>query len=302
MRSQWLLILMVGWGAVSYAAEKHTVIFTAPWGNGYGQYGQMVSPTGERSGPQSFCTSDDGVVFVLDTYNDGRVHVYNTDGMLMPPIVNKFPSLGYADIIFEPTHYLFLLDRSRSVVNRMDLKTGEQKLITGTVLGASGEIWKIGLDLRDRAYVEDQKGNCFAFHPAKDNKVLTPLVLGTQNPFQKIATWKNTKLHFKIGARKDVFPLNRVEFLRLLPGGLFYFDIETKAPQKVYHHVKSFDNTGWTKTLVLLKPKEFDCRTTRTSWVDKNGIVYQMLLKAKDVRVIKWPAPTDIKIPDIPEK
>jgi hypothetical protein len=260
------------------------VVFTAPWGSEYGQYGQLIAPNGKRSGPQSLCAASDGRLFVLDTYNDGRVHVYDKEGNIQGTIKNESPSLGYGDMTLEDDRFLYLLDFSRSAVNRIDLQMGEQALLASDVLDTSAEIRRIGLDLKGRAFIEDASGRLIRLGRKTEEPLLAPVVRSTTEPNRVIAGWTNTKLAFPI---QDSDPILDAHFLRLQPGGVFFFDVLTGSDSSPTRQIVAFDQKGKTRALIPLRgPNEY--RIERTTWIDGAFRIYQLVCAEQDVRVLRW--------------
>jgi len=260
------------------------VVFTAPWGSEYGQYGQLIAPNGKRSGPQSLCAASDGRLFVLDTYNDGRVHVYDKEGNIQGTIKNDYPSLGYGDMTLEDDRFLYLLDYSRSAVNRIDLQMGEQALLASDVLDTSAEIRRIGLDLKGRAFIEDASARLIPLGQKTEEPLLAPLVRSTTEPNRVIAGWTNTKLAFPI---QDSDPILEALFLRLQPGGVFFFDVLTGSDSSQTRQIVAFDPKGKTRALIPLRgPNEY--RIGRAIWIDGAFRIYQLVCAEQDVRVLRW--------------
>lgn len=294
MRKVGLVIGLLGtMVSVGYGQD---VVFTAPWGSAYGQYGQLIAPNGKRSGPQSLCAAPDGRLFVLDTYNDGRVHVYDKEGNIQGTIENEYPSMGYGDMTLEEDCFLYLLDFSRSVVNRIDLQMGEQTLLASDILETSAELRRIGLDLKGRAFIEDASGYLIPLGRKTEEPLLAPVVRSTTEANRVIAGWTNTKLAFPI---QDSDPILEASFLRLQPGGVFFFDILTGSDARKTRRIVAFDQKGRTRALIPLRgPNEY--RIGRATWIDGAFRIYQLVCSEQDARVLRW-LPKEIPKGDSPQ-
>lgn len=267
---RWSGLFLALLGAMAPLGYAQDVVFTAPWGSEYGQYGQLIAPNGKRSGPQSLCAASDGRLFVLDTYNDGRVHVYDKEGNIQGTIKNDYPSLGYGEMTLEDDRFLYLLDYPRSAVNRIDLQMGEQALLASDVLDTSAEIRRIGLDLKGRAFIEDASGRLIPLGRKTEEPLLAPLVRATTEPNRVIAGWTNTKLAFPI---QDSDPILEALFLRLQPGGVFFFDVLTGSDSSQTRQIVAFDQKGKTRALIPLRgPNEY--RIGRALWIDGAFRIY----------------------------
>jgi len=265
-------------------------LVVAPWGSGYGQYGGLFLPDGGRLGPQSLCVGEDGCLYVLDTFNDGRVISYNAKGVLLGHILNAFPSLGYYEIEIEANRFLFLLDLSRQGVNRIDLFEGTQSFQSFKALGASGAITLLDRDLLGKVFVRDSSGVDIALDPEYDKPLLALEVKDTPAPGEKQLVWRNTRIEFPVN-QPD--PITALRFLGQLSNGKIFLGVETRKNDlygwKVLKYSpddptpkRSYDLQGLS-ALRLRKPVA----------LDPTGTLYQLVCNPEDIHIVKRQGETE---------
>ncbi len=259
-------------------------LVVAPWGSGSGQYGALFLPGGGSQGPQSLCIAEDGRLFVLDTFNGGRVIQYNAEGDLLGHIANEFPSAGYGEIEIEGDRFLFLLDLSRHAVNRIELDTQAQSFRTSRVLGASGGITLLGKDLRGKAFIRDSSGEDIALDPGYKQPLLTLTVKDCDKPGKKWVGWKNTRIEFSV---TESAPVTAVRFLRQLATGEIFLGAEIHKNPQYQWRVTQFSPNGWTEERRFRPSPPSTLRYRKPVAVDRAGNVYEILCSPQDVRILK---------------
>lgn len=284
MRNIVLLVVLLILQFTSFSQAQMNFI-VAPWGDGAGQYGMMRIPGGLRKGPQALCIAEDGTLFVLDTYNQGRVILYSPNGHLLDQIPNQFGSPGYVDMEIEAERYLFLLDLANQAVNCVDTRERTQYHLSSSVLGVSGEIEYMDKELRGRVYLRDSSGRQILLSPESDEKPLLSMQIEeTDDPNLRQVKWNNTRITFPV---RDTMPIDTIRFLRLLETGILFLSVQGTQEEQVNLKVMSFSPDGNRQKQVNLKPPGFPA-PRRPVAVDTQGHVYQLIYTEEDVRILKW--------------
>jgi len=252
-----VFFMMIIAAALPLAAQEFFVV--APWGKDYGQASRFILPDGNMRGPQSLCATDQGTLFVLDTYNDGRVFAYTSDGKLAGQIENLHPGPGYMDIEVEGETTLYLLNPGQRQVNRIDLEAETQELISLDVLGATGEIVRLEKDLRGNAFIRESTGPGILLNPSSDKPPLSMVTEELDDPTTLWLAWWGTKLGFRILATD---PIRDIRFLRMLPKGLFFTELLVEKNGTAERRVTAYSPKGWKQKMFVMKQssEKFDCQ------------------------------------------
>lgn len=260
-------------------------LVVAPWGSGDGQYGALFLPEGGRRGPQSLCVAEeDGRLFVLDTFNGGRVVIYNPKGDLLGQIPNEFPSASYGEIEVEAGRFLFLLDVSRHAINKIDLRTGAQHFQSSKVLGASGAIQFLGKDLQGKAFIRDSSGRDIALDRGYDAPLLALEVQDTDKLKEKQVGWRNTRIKFPVS---ESGAIQTVRFLGQLTTGEVFLGVEIRKGKLYQWRVSRYHPDGWCRERRFRRASLSPLRYRKPVAIDRAGNVYELLCTNENVRILK---------------